>query len=163
MADERAGNAAEHLDVTTPLAWSVRPCERNWPLAILVVVLIVALSLAVQLYFGGPVWALLALVLLGLSVLPHYTRTRYELNDEGVTMRGAFATYRRAWPEIKGCFPDPDGVLLSPLSSRSRLAYTRGIYVRFGGNKDEVTARVTAYIERSAGGSDDAAGDAGTD
>ena len=147
--------------LSEPLVWSVRPCTRNWPLAIGVVVLILLLSLAVQLYFEGPFWALLTLVLLGLAVAPHYVSARHELSEEGVKVRGLLVTYSRPWSEIAGRFPDRDGVMLSPLSTPSKLAYTRGIYLRFSENRDEVLERVEAYVARASGGDDEPAGDDG--
>ena len=76
----------------TPLRWSVRPCARNPVLAVAVAALVLAVSLAVQLYYESPWWGGLALLLLTLSVLPYYASTQYELNDEGVVARGPVVT-----------------------------------------------------------------------
>jgi len=146
-----------------PLVWSVRPCARNWPLAISVAALILLLSLAVQIHFGGPFWGMLTLVVLGLAVAPHYVRATHELNEECVKVRGLFTTYTRPWSEIAGRFPDKDGVMLSPLSTPSKLAYTRGIYLRFSENRDEVLERVEAYAARASERDDEPAGDDGAD
>jgi hypothetical protein len=133
----------------------VRPCSRNWLLSAVVAVFILCLSLAVQLYFGSPWWGGLALLLLLLSVLPYYTRTHYRLDEQGAVARGLIATYRRSWSEIEGYFPHADGVLLSPLAKPSRLAYTRGMFLRFDNNRDEVLKRVEAHLERQNRGDDD--------
>lgn len=144
-ADELGPNAALGEEFSRPLAWAVRPCARNWLLAAVVVVFILGLSLAAQLQFGSPWWGALTLALLSLSVLPYYSRTHYRLDREGVVARGLIGTYRRPWSEIRAYFPHADGVLLSPLAKPSRLAYTRGIFVRFDNNRDEVLDRVEAY------------------
>lgn len=133
------------------LVWSLRPCAGNPVLAVAVAALILSVSLAVQLYFGSPWWGGLAFVLLALSVLPYYAVTQYELNDEGAIVRGPFATHRRAWPEIRRYFPYPDGVLLSPLATPSRLALTRGLFVRFHDNRDEVLECVEALVGQPDG------------
>ena len=150
-------------DLSTPLVWDVRPCSRNWLLAAAVAVFILILSLAVQLYFGSPWWGGLTLVLLLLSVLPYYTRTHYRLDEQGVVARGAIATYRRSWSEIRACFPHGDGVLLSPLAKPSRLAYTRGMFLRFDNNRDEVLERVEAYIRRQNRGDGEPDAEGGAD
>lgn len=128
--------------------WDVLPCSRNWLLSVAVAAFILCLSLAVQLYFGSPWWGGLTVVLLLLCVLPYYTRTHYRLDEQGIVARGAIATYRRSWPEIRACFAHADGVLLSPLAKPSRLAYTRGVFLRFDNNRDEVLERVEAYLRR---------------
>lgn len=138
------------------LSWSVRPCTRHRCLAVVVAAFILALSLAVQVLFGSPWWGLLALLLLGLSVAPHYAGATYALTAEGASVRGLLVTHRRAWSEVKAHFPDAEGVLLSPLSKPTRLAYTRGLYLRFADNRDEVLA----CVERLAG---QAARDSGAD
>jgi hypothetical protein len=115
-----------------------------------VALFVLALSLAVQLHFGGVWWGGLAFVLLALAVLPYYAATTYELGEREIVVRGPLATYRRSWSEVRSYFPDAEGVLLSPLDKPSRLALTRGLYVRFGGNRDEVLQRVAALVERRA-------------
>jgi hypothetical protein len=131
-----------------PLVWAVRPCSRHRLLAVVAVLFILALSLAVQLHFGSPWWGALTLVLLALSILPYYTRTEYRLDEEGVIARGLIGVYRRSWSEIRAWFAHDDGILLSPLAKPSRLAYTRGIFLRFHNNRDEVLERVEAYLGR---------------
>jgi len=133
------------------LVWSVRPCAGSPVLAVAVAALVLSISFAVQLYFGSPWWGGLAFVLLALSVLPYYAVTQYELNEEGVIARGPFATQRRSWSEIRRYFPYPDGVLLSPLTTSSRLALTRGLFVRFHDNRDEVLKRVGALVGQPDG------------
>jgi hypothetical protein len=43
---------------------------------------------------------------------------------------------------------DKNGVLLSPFAGRSRLENFRGVYVRFGQNKDQVVNFVRSKIEK---------------
>ena len=143
------GGAVE-ADRPAPLTWSVRPCTRRPLRAVLVGAFILVLSFAVQLLCGSPWWAALTVVLLGLSVAPCYARTAYEVSQEGATAAGLFGKHRRAWSEVRAWFPDAEGVLLSPLDRPSRLAYTRGLYLRFDNNRDEVLARVEAFIEQAS-------------
>ncbi len=145
-ADRDGGVATE-----PPLTWSVRPCGRNRALAVVVAVFVLAVSLAAQVLFGSPGWGLLTLVLLGLSVAPYYVGARYTVSQEGASASGLFVTHRRGWAEVRACFPDGEGVLLSPLSRPTRLAYTRGLYLRFADNRDEVLARVEGFLEQAAG------------
>jgi hypothetical protein len=133
-----------------PLTWSSTPCKRHPFLAVAVGMLVMAVSLAVKVHYGVW-WGALALSLLTLSVFSYYGPTQYELNAEGVVAQGLLVSYRRAWPEIQTYYADADGVLLSPLPKPSRLAATRGLYVRFADNRDEVLTRVEAFLEQAAG------------
>lgn len=132
-----------------PLVWSVRPCDANRPLAAVVIVFVLVVALATQLVGGAPGWTLVALLLLGLSIAPYYARVTYEISREGASAAGWFGTHRRQWPEVKAYFPDAEGVLLSPIAKPTRVAYTRGLYLRFAGNRDEVMKRVEAYVEEA--------------
>lgn len=146
-SDRGRGVTAQRIE---PLVWSVRPCDANRPLAVVVIVFVLVVSLGMQLVGGGPGWAVIALLLLGLSVAPYYARVTYKISPEEASAAGWFGTHRRKWAEIKGYFPDAEGVLLSPLPKPTRLAYTRGLYLRFAGNRDEVMHRVEAYLEKAA-------------
>ncbi|MGQ9730921.1 MAG: hypothetical protein ACUVX8_06545 [Candidatus Zipacnadales bacterium] len=128
----------------------MRPCTHNPLAAGAVAFLILVISFGAQLAFGGAWGALLTLVLLSLSVASYYTRTTYELSGEEAIVRGLFGTHRRQWNEIQAIFPDAEGVLLSPLKRPSRLAYTRGLYIRFNNNREEVLGRVKALMEQAA-------------
>lgn len=109
------------------------------------------LSFAVQLLSGSPWWGGLAFVLLALSVAPYYLATTYEVTGTGAAAQGVFGTHRRSWCDVRAVFPDEDGVLLSPFAKPTRLAYTRGLFLRFSGNRDEVLKRVEASMGQAAG------------
>lgn len=158
--DRDGGLAAEPPALLT---WSVRPCARNRLLAAAVALFVLVMSLAVRVLFGSPWWGLLALLLLGLSVAPYYLGATYAVSQEGASASGPFATHRRAWAEVKACFPDADGVLLSPLSKPTRLAYTRGLYLRYADNRDEVLRRVEGFMEQAARDAGAAASDGRAD
>jgi hypothetical protein len=150
---DRGPDRGESVAADPPdgLTWSVRPCARNPLLAGVVVAFVLVLSLAVQVLLHSPWWGALALLLLGLSVAPYYVGATYRLSEEGAAVVGLFGTHRRLWAEVRGCFPDAEGVLLSPLATPTRLAYTRGLYLRFADNRDEVLTRVEAFVEQAAG------------
>jgi hypothetical protein len=150
---DRGPDRGESVAADTPevLTWSVRPCARNPLLAGVVVAFVLVLSLAVQVVLHSTWWGAVALLLLGLSVAPYYVGATYRLSEEGAAASGLFGTHRRAWVEVKGCFPDGQGVLLSPLGTPTRLAYTRGLYLRFADNRDEVLTRVEAFMEQATG------------
>jgi len=145
---DRDGDVA--ADEPHDLVWSVRPCARNPLLAVAVALFVLGMSLAVDVLFGSVWWGALALLLLAVSVAPYYVGATYVVSEAGAAAAGLFGTHRRRWAEVKGCFPDAEGVLLSPLARPTRLAYTRGLYLRFADNRDEVMARVEAFLEQAA-------------
>jgi len=158
-----AGPGGRRAEPPTPLLWFVRPCARNRLLAAVVALLVLVVSLAVQVLFGSPWWGLLALLLLGLSVAPYYVGATYAVSEEGASARGLLVTHRRTWAEVRACFPDGEGVLLSPLQRPSRLAYTRGLYLRFADNRDEVLACVARFMGEATGSGEPGAPDGGAD
>lgn len=62
----------------------------------------------------------------------------YELtHDRAVCKRMTGMSVIR-WEHVRRCYLDDFGVKLSPLHKRTRLEPYRGVYLRFGHNKDQV-------------------------
>ncbi len=128
------------------LSWTVQPWRKSPALGVAVALLILAVSFAVRVVFESNGWALLALVLLSLSVARYYAPTTYVLGAKGVRMEGPFGTVEREWAAFRAWFADRDGVLLSPFSQPTRLAFTRGIFLPFKHNQAEVLAVVEDFM-----------------
>ena len=140
------GRAAADAGGGVALSWTVQPWRRNRALGVAVAFLILAVTFAVRVAFGSIGWSLLALVLLSLSVARFYLPTRYVLSAQGARMEGPFGTVEREWSAFRSWFAGTDGVLLSPLTKPTRLAFTRGIFLPFDDHRDEVLAAVEAFL-----------------
>jgi hypothetical protein len=119
------------------LVWTSFPAAESKMKAVIVSVFLVVLFTFIHLTFGAG-WFLIALLLLGGSVAPYFAITRYTMTDEEIVIQHLFFTARKSWSAFRSYYVDRRGVLLSPFSRPSRLENYRGLYLRFGPNRDEV-------------------------
>lgn len=132
-------------DAAPILAWRVhlfaeRP-RRGWMAVGIMAVVVAALALS-----GDTQFIPFALVVFAITLAPFFLPVHYELTPEGVTRRMALFTTRRKWEEFPSYYHDDEGVKLSTFRTRSRLEPFRGIWLRYGGNRDAVLAYVAAHI-----------------
>ena len=120
------------------LEWSVHPVKENRKTSLAVVLFLLLFWTAIYLVFRELVWVLLAVVLLGGSLFSFFTVTAYRLDEKGVTIKRPLTKVFREWSRVRSFYPDRKGVLLSPFATPSRLENHRGIYLRFGSNREEV-------------------------
>ncbi len=78
----------------------------------------------------------------------------YRIFDDQLVVQTFFGAQRRPWSTLRRADAGKHGVHLSPFSTPNRLDGTRGIYVRFDDNRDEVMGAVTELLEaaRKSGG-----------
>jgi hypothetical protein len=74
------------------------------------------------------------------------------IDEEGATRKVALSVTRMRWNEVKRVIVGEEGVKLSPLERSSRLSPFRGVYLRFGGQKDAVLRAIEYWRERHAAG-----------
>jgi hypothetical protein len=59
-------------------------------------------------------------------------------------------TLNKDWSQFRSCYPDKNGILLSPFAHPSRLENFRGLYLMFEGNRDAVTACVKGRLAKQS-------------
>jgi len=84
-------------------------------------------------------------ILLG-ALGPFFLPTDYELTSDKVRVRFLFSQREKDWSFYRSFYVDKNGILLSPFEQPSRLENFRGIYIRFGRNKDQVVKFVSSKI-----------------
>jgi hypothetical protein len=131
---------AEAAPPTPPLEWSAWPAREKPLFALGLVLFLLAIWVAVGYVYREAVWVLLAVILLLGAVAPFFVITRYRLDEEGVSMKRFVTTMKKRWEELRSYYPDKNGVLVSPFAKPSRLENFRGVYLRFGGNREKVLA-----------------------
>ena len=119
------------------LEWSSFLAAENKTRTLLVTLFLLALFAIIYVSFGS-LWFIVSMLLLGGSVAPYFAPTRYKMTEEGVEAFQFFHTTRKTWESFRSYYEDRRGVLLSPFDRPSRLENYRGLYLRFGGRKDEV-------------------------
>jgi hypothetical protein len=122
----------------TKLEWSVWPAKEKPLLSLGLIVLLFAIWIAVGYIYREAIWVVLAVVLLSGAVAPYFVITRYRLDEEGIATKRYLTPMKKRWEELRSFYPDKNGVLVSPFAKPSRLENFRGMYLRFGGNREAV-------------------------
>jgi hypothetical protein len=130
------------------LEWVCHPAKKNLFRTIAVSLFIIVLVVIVY-YMTFSIWfTILAFVILTGSLLPFYFPTRFKLTEKEIIIKSTMQTQKRKWSQYRSYYPDKNGVLLSPFLRPSRLENFRGLYLRFGDNRDEVMAFVKRMIDK---------------
>jgi hypothetical protein len=153
--DDRAAKVALEMeqDEGAVLAWTCHKANRNPLLTVAVSALILAFGIIVfHATERSAVFAGLTLVILFLSLSRFYLPIRYRLTDRRIMIKTMTQTLYKDWSVYRTCYPDKNGILLSPFIQPSRLENFRGIYLLFNDNAQQVTEFVKARIGRPATG-----------
>ena len=94
----------------------------------------------------GPFFGILAVVILGVSLLPYFLPTDYVLYVGGLESVFLRVHRRFTWSQFRSYYPDKNGVLLSPFTRPSRLENFRGFYLRYDGQSAEILAIIARKI-----------------
>lgn len=135
------------------IEWRVHPATRRPWLTAIVSVFILLISFLVLVATGSQWFSFFALVVLFASLAKFYFPTSYRMDERGVTIKTTTQTLLKEWKLFRSYYPDKNGVLLSPFAEPSRLENFRGLYVMFGGNREEVIDFVSRHVgkQRNAG------------
>jgi len=133
------------------LAWKVHlVCEQ--PVKALWIAPVVIVSLALSLIiFHSFIYPLIALIIF-LSALSEYLfPIHYRITEDGASMRTLTGRAFIKWVDVKKYYLDDCGIKLSPLENPGRLEPYRGVYLRFGENKDTVIGTVRRMRDAASG------------
>lgn len=131
------------------LKWTTHPVRRRPLAALLVTIFIFVVAGMVFSMTESKAFAVLALVVLFLSLAKFYLPTRYMLTEKFVVIKTTTQKIEKKWSDYRSAYPDNNGILLSPFLSPSRLENFRGIFLIFDKNKDEVVAIVNKMIAKN--------------
>ena len=151
--DSQNEQSAGHDGVA--LEWTCHPVRRKPLVSVAVTVFILVVSAIVFYSTDSRLFTILALLVMSASLAKFYFPTTYRLTDDKIMVKTTTQTLYKDWSQYRSCYPDKNGILLSPFAAPSRLENFRGLYLMFAGNKNEVTAFVR---ERLAAGHDSEAG-----
>lgn len=133
-------------DAEPALEWTCHPVKRK-PLVSALVTLFIFVVVALVFYTtSSRAFGVLAAVVMLASLAKFYFPTTYRLTNDRITIKTTTQTLRKDWSIYRSCYPDKNGILLSPFVRPSRLENFRGIYLMFANNRDEVTEFVKAHI-----------------
>jgi hypothetical protein len=149
-----AGGAADAqrapVDEEELLSWSTHPLRRRPAVATAVTVFIMLVGMLVFYATDSHLFGVLALVVLFASLSRFYLPTSYRLTDRRLVIKTTTQTISKNWSTYRSCYPDKNGILLSPFPQPSRLENFRGVFLMFAGNGAEVTRVVRERLGQSA-------------
>jgi hypothetical protein len=100
---------------------------------------------------GSPLAGLLAAGLVAASISDYLFPVRYELRRSGASAVCLFSRQEISWERVRTVWLAEDGVKLSPLARRSRLEAFRGVFLRFGSDREAVLEAVRRLRAEAAG------------
>ncbi len=120
------------------LAWKVH-LLREEPRKVFLIAPVVLASLVVSYFlFHSLLPPAIALLLFASALSEYLFPIRYEITSQGATARTLAGRTTIGWDRVKKYYLDDRGIKLSPLPTSGRLEAYRGVYLRFGGCRDDV-------------------------
>lgn len=129
--------------------WTAHPARRRPQDVFLVAAVVLVSAWAVLVALESPYLALLATVILVVSVAPFLLPTHYRLDDDGVEERRLWTRKRRAWTDLRRLQIGPGAALVSPFARPSFLDRHRGLLLYLDGADRE---RVVAVLRERVHG-----------
>ncbi|MBI5266563.1 MAG: hypothetical protein HY851_04940 [candidate division Zixibacteria bacterium] len=148
MADEAQNSV--RADSTAPtgpaLEWVVHPVRRRPWVSVAVSLFVVCVIGLVRFSTDSQAFAVLTAIIMVASLAKFYFPTRYRIDDAGVTVKTTTQTLKKEWSLYRSCYPDKNGILLSPFAEPSRLENFRGLYLMYDKNAEAVAAFCRSHI-----------------
>lgn len=140
-------NSEQQYPNAVVMEWTVHPVKKNWKTSVCVVSFLLILCVSIYFSFESATYLIISTAILFVSLLSFFFPTTYILQDDCIIVKTLLRRFSRQWSSFKSCYPDKNGVLLSPFLSPSRLENFRGIYVRFSHNRSEVLDYIRSKIK----------------
>lgn len=130
------------------LTWDIRLSEHApWKRTVVWIVSVLAATAGWAL-MGSPLFALIGGGAVLASTAEYWMPIRNRLDARGAHVRVGFSMTSMDWPSVKRVVLADDGVKLSPLEKSGGMSAFRGVYLRFGGHREEILDRLSAYLEK---------------
>ena len=94
------------------------------------------------------IFAVLATVILTVSLGVFFFPTSYTLTEEALTVEFLGTKQVKKWESLARALPEKNGIFLSPFARKGFLENYRGIFVRYDGNKSEIDRFILNALAR---------------
>ena len=141
-----------HPENEPALVWKVHLLREEPAKALLIAPIVLGSLLACSLIFHSLLFPAVVLFLFASSLADYLFPVRYEISEQGASCRTLTGRSFIEWDRVKKYYLDDGGIKLSPLERPGRLEAYRGVYLRFGRNREEVAEAVRRM--RDAGHAD---------
>jgi hypothetical protein len=129
------------------LNWSIWPLKENALRSVAVVLFLAVVIWAVATIFG-PLWILPSAFILLFFLAGFFFPTFYQLDQDAASMRGLITRKKRSWSKVKNYYLGAKGVHLSISERPSKLESSRGLYLPFGKQREDIDRKeIVAFIE----------------
>ncbi|HGJ64843.1 TPA: hypothetical protein ENS27_05555 [bacterium] len=129
--------------------WIDHPLKANWKVSIILIIFLIVLCSSIYISFDSITFLILSIIFLFCSLSSFFLPTTYIIDEEQIIVKFMFRNQTRKWDSFKRCYPDKNGVFLSPFSHKTRLENFRGLYIRLGKNSEEVLDFIKQKIDKS--------------
>ncbi len=128
------------------LEWTCHPMKRRPAVTVAVSLFVLLLVILVYVITSSRLFAVLAIIILAASLAKFYFPTVYRIGDKRIMIKTTTQTLYKDWSLYRSCYPDKNGILVSPFAGPSRLENFRGLYLMFENNRDSVVEVVKAQV-----------------
>lgn len=140
------------LPIGRSIAWTVHPVKRKPWVSAIATLVVLLFSFLVYVSTESTFFCVLSLLVLFASLAKFYMPTRYTLTESEIIVKTTMQTLKKEWTLYRSCWPDKNGILLSPFVEQSRLENFRGLYLILGENREEAISFIKERLASTAGG-----------
>lgn len=128
-----------------PLTWELRLWKQQPGRRIVVFVCAGVAGLFGWVLFQNVLLALVGIVVILASTTEFWLPLRYTVDAKGAKVRSGISVTAIDWEDVKRVTLSEDGLKISPLAAPGRTAVFRGVYLRFGDNREAVVDQVRQF------------------
>lgn len=128
--------------------WTSHPVKRRPDQLALIAAIVLLSAWVVMVTLESAFLALLAAVILVVTILPFLVPTHYQLDEHGIEQRRLGARRFRPWSELRRLQIGPGAALVSPFARPSWMDRHRGFLLYFDGLDAGGKAAVIATLRR---------------
>jgi hypothetical protein len=129
-------------------SWQAHPAGERTGAAIIGSLIVAAAAGAIFMSFQNIFWSVLAVLVLVAALNRFYFRSRFIIDQEGITARYPLRSQRCRWDDVRRFLVDAHGGYLSTRSKRSGLDAYRGLHILFGRQRPAVIERIRAHLPK---------------
>ena len=131
---------------TAEFSWTAHPASERVGAAVAGLAIVAAVAGALFLSFQSLAWSGFAVLVLVASLNRFFFRSRFTIDDDGITARFPLRTRRLVWTDVQRFLIDAHGAYLSTRRRRTWLDAYRGLHLLFGRDRDAVTEHVRVHL-----------------
>ena len=140
------GSDSVSAGIDDAFRWNVRPSDKDpakrWGV---LVVALAAFGLGFVL-FQNIVFGVLGCAFILVSTAEYWLGISYKLDKKGASSRCGLSLTSLEWSDVKRAIATEDGVKLSPLGTSGRMDAFRGVFLRFGAEREKVMDSVRRWL-----------------